>query len=347
MTNRQVSILTNQLSTDTSSIEVKETHISWIILTDTYAYKIKKPVSFSFLDFSTLEKRKYYCQQEVQLNQRLASDIYLKVVPICIQDSIPSFDKCEGYLLDYAVKMIRLDNQQEMSYLLEQGGVTEEHILQLVDQLSTFHAFADVVNTTPTIFKFQNDFKDILKVKDIIAAEISESAAQTIEEAVTFSAQFLQTYQSTMLDRYQKGFFIDGHGDLHSGNIFLLEEPVIFDCIEFNSKLRELDVLDELAFLCMDLEYYGRDDLAVLFLQQYNRKYPVLIKEEDRLLFQYYKLYRANVRLKVSFIKSNQATTTADKQKYIGIAEDYLQLFTRYLVLLQEQAKIDISLSSV
>lgn len=320
-------------------VELRETHISWIILTENYAFKIKKPVKFSFLDFSTLKKRKYYCEQEVSLNQRLAKDTYLGVVPIRLNHDIPFIDGVKGKIIGYAVKMKRLDNEREMDVLLQAGKVNKNHLFQLADQLATFHAFTDEVEETPNIEKMQEDFADIAKVEDLIRQEIGESAAKKIETSIVFSHQFLKAHAKDIRERHIMGLNIDGHGDLHSGNIFLLDRPIIFDCIEFNPHYRQMDVLSELAFLCMDLDFYGQAGLASYFMKRYNINYPVIITEADHRLFLYYKLYRANIRMKVNALRAMQAIETNVRKKHLRLMEDYYQLFKHYLTLLEDKQK--------
>lgn len=337
MTNQQIEkIAVYRAIKDSSDIvELKETHISWILLTEHYAFKIKKPVKFSFLDFSTLEKRKYYCEQELFLNQRLAKDIYLEVVPIRLNEAIPFVDGEKGEVIDYAVKMKRLDNEREMTTLLKAGKVTKNHLFQLADQLATFHAFTDASTEAPDIKVMQKDFAGIVQIKDFVRREIGEKAANNIQKAITFSSKFLKLHTNDLRKRHIMGLTVDGHGDLHSGNIFLLNQPIIFDCIEFNDHYRQLDVLNELAFLCMDLDFYGQEGLSTYFLERYNINYPVIFNEADRQLFLYFKLYRANIRMKVHALRAMQTLDKKVRQKQLDLIEDYYHLFKRYLNLLQ------------
>jgi aminoglycoside phosphotransferase family enzyme len=133
------------------------------------------------------------------------------------------------------------------------------------------------------------------------------------------------------------GFTIDGHGDLHSRNIFLLDEPVIFDCIEFNDHFRQVDVLSEIAFFCMDLDFYEQKELEAHFLKNYLIKYPCIFTDEDRLIFQFYKLYRANVRTKVNALKAIQTKDKNERSYRLNLAEDYFLLMREYLSILQEK----------
>ena len=320
-------------------VELRETHISWIILTEKYAFKIKKPVKYSFLDFSTLKQRKYYCEQEVSLNQRLAKDTYLGVVPIRLNHEIPFIDGTNGIILGYAVKMKRLDNEREMDVLLQAGKVNKNHLFQLANQLATFHAFTDEAAEAPNIETMQEDFADLAKIEGLISQEIGISAAKKIKTSIVFSQQFLEAHAKDIRERHIMGLTVDGHGDLHSGNIFLLKQPIIFDCIEFNPHYRQMDVLSELAFLCMDLDFHGQAGLATYFMQRYNINYPVIITEADHRLFLYYKLYRANIRMKVNGLRAMQAVETNVQEKHLGLMEDYYHLFNHYLTLLQEKQK--------
>ncbi len=314
------------------SLELVETHISWVILTAEFAYKIKKPLDFSFLDFSTLEKRYHYCLRELKLNQRLAPSIYLAVVPIRVNaGGIPELDGPEGQVIDYAVKMKRLDRRYQMDVLLTKEQVTKSQMQQLADQLAHFHAHADRVDTPFDMDQMQSDFADIRQLNPLIAASFGQKAVEVINEAINFSAHFLQQHMSRFQERQQKGFIVDGHGDLHTENIFLLDEPVIFDCIEFSDELRQVDVLNELAFLCMDLEANNRIDLANYFLMAYLKRYPAIFDEVDQLIFQYYKLYRTNVRLKVNLYKGMQSANSKQSQEHMDLAIQYFMLLKKYL----------------
>ena len=326
-----------------------ETHISWVILTPRFAFKIKKPLNYAFLDFSTLEKRKFYCERELVLNRRLTQGMYLDVVPIRVAEEHIIIAGERGKIIDYALKMRRMDESRQMNLLLEKGEVTLTHIGQLAHKLAAFHRQTEVVITEPDLAAMQVDFADILQVKDFLAKHWGKPASEAVEEAVAFSKHFLKQNERRILERHSEGFTLDGHGDLHSKNIFLplAGEPVVFDCIEFSDHLRRVDVLNELAFLCMDLDFYCREDLASYFLQHYLTEYPCLFNDEDHRLLDYYKLYRANVRLKVSALKARSATEGKGLEKQLSQVKDYLELLRRYLKALSVlDAQRNISLFS-
>ncbi|MFN7119714.1 MAG: hypothetical protein ACK4TA_23160 [Saprospiraceae bacterium] len=318
----------------TTAVKLVETHVSWVLLTDQFAYKIKKPVKFSFLDFSTLEKRRYYCERELQLNARLTSDMYLAVAPIIYENEQYYIGK-EGEVIDYALKMKRLDSARQMHDLLQLNKVTPGDIQKLAYQIADFHQRAELITNPVNITELQHNFADILRIRDFLTAHLKKETLHILEAAVEKATRFLRKHEARLKERGAAGFIIDGHGDLHAGNIFLLEEPVIFDCLEFNDNFRRLDMLDEVAFLCLDLDYYNRPDLEQDFLAHYLAKMPCLRDEEDREIFNYYKLYRANVRLKVTFLKAKQqVSTSAAFQEEFDVARRYFELFEQYLELL-------------
>lgn len=310
------------------SFRLVETHISWVILSGRDAFKVKKPVKFDFLDFSTLEKRRYYCQRELELNSRFAQGIYLEVLPI-VQCSAGLAIGGEGSPLDYALHMKRLDDSLQMNLLLEKGLVTPAHMRQLAEKLAIFHAYTDIVERPPDIGAMLADFADVESVASCLDARLGPSAARKLVESTAFARPFLKRLAGRLRERSRRGFVIDGHGDLHSRNIFLMEEPVIFDCIEFNDHFRQVDVLDELAFLCMDLDYYGCRRLEAPFLEAYLRENDCISGDEDWAAFTYFKWYRANVKLKVTAIRVQQEGHLAQASTRSAL-EEYWQLYTAY-----------------
>lgn len=334
MTAQQIETLIEQrnIPEKTNTLSLVETHISWVLLTDHFAYKIKKPLQFSFLDFSTLEARKHSCEREVTLNKRLTSGIYLGVLPIWQENStIKIGNKEHGQIIDYAVQMKRLDTERQMHKLLENNKVQAPQIAQLATQLADFHSKTDIIKDPFDLQNLDEKFADILKITDFVEKTWGTNVQESIQNAVRISSQFLKQYAARFQERNTRGFVIDGHGDLHSGNIFLLDEPVIFDCIEFNDQFRYVDMLDEIAFLCLDFDFYERPDLEKLFLEHYLHQMPCIEGETDQKIFLYYKLYRANVRLKVTCLGLMQHNG-ADQD--LSIAQRYLHLLKTYCNIL-------------
>ncbi|MEW5996590.1 MAG: AAA family ATPase [Candidatus Micrarchaeota archaeon] len=304
-----------------SGIKLLQTHISWVFLTGEYAYKIKKPVKFSFLDFSTREKRRFYCEEEVRLNRRLCPEVYLGVVPIAM-NAHPSFGG-PGFPIDYAIKMKQLPYEKMMSYMLVKGQVTEAHIRSIAKIISDFHSRIEVIHDTkynsPEMTAEQ--FADLGGVRE--TAEKASGMGGKIDFILEKAGEFVRKNRSLFTGRQRDSFIRDCHGDLHSGNIFLTEPIAIFDCVEFNKSFRYTDTSADIGFMAMDLDAYGRKDFSHLFISEYLR----LSKDEGMSsLLDYYKCYRANVRAKIACHTYSQHPSNEEKrkiEKYLLLAEEY------------------------
>lgn len=281
-----------------------ETHANWIILTGDFAYKIKRPVRFSFLDFSTPSLRKHHCEEEVRLNGRL-TDIYLGVEPV-VKTASGFGIGLEGDIVDYAVVMRRLDPQRQMHTLLEAGAVTPGQIQALGRLLADFHKAARIVYHDKTPESLLADFLDIHSVQQVLSKFFGPKTLQDLDKWTQLVRKVLSRLEQRIAERNALGFVRDGHGDLHCANIFLLDKPVVFDCIEFNEHFRINDVLNEMAFLSMDLDRYSRPGLRRLLMQTYQENFPCLLNDHDELLFRYYLFYRASVRLKVIALRAKE-----------------------------------------
>jgi aminoglycoside phosphotransferase family enzyme len=279
-----------------------ETHISWVILTPKFAFKIKKPVSFDFLDYSTLLARKKFCQDEFRLNRRLAPDTYLGVLPIGMRDGQLQIAKGIQRPVDYAVWMRREDDLRQLDVLLKTGVVKAEDLRQLANTIAVFHQKNALPNPHFNPTQLEGDFADLFHHENALCAILGNGSRLKLENLKNQLTTFIEKHGQRLRQRAAKGFWVDGHGDLHCRNIFLTVPPIVFDCIEFNPHLRRLDVLNELAFLCMDFDHHARPDLGEAFLQFYQAGHPCLITPEDQALFQFFKAYRANVRLKVGLL---------------------------------------------
>lgn len=307
-----------------------ETHISWVILCDEFVYKIKKPVQYSFLDFSTLELRRFYCEREIELNKRLTDHVYLEVSTIHEHDHKIVIGGEEGKIIDYAVKMNKLDTEKQMDHLLSRHLVTEDNIKRLAEKIASFHKNTNIIYQKD-LLDIQEKFNDLKAEKKYLSKELGSTYGTMIDDAIEFSDQFLNKNKTLIADRLSNGLYRDCHGDLHSRNIFLLPKPVPFDCIEFNDDFRQIDVLNEVAFLCMDLDAFDRNDLSELFLKYYIQFFPAMKTAEERNLFIYYKSYRANIRAKVNSLRAISAKKDSEKSKALTAAEKYLSLMNRYL----------------
>ncbi len=316
-----------------NEVILKETHISWIILTDNFAFKIKRPVKFSFLDFSTPDKRKFYCQQEIKLNRRLAPEMYLKVIQITNQMAGLADEEDENEVIDHAVQMKRMDNNLEMDRMLERNEVTEKHIDKLAEKIARFHKKIRVLKNAFATLKFQEKYADIQHESTFLAEKAGAEWEGKINDCVGKSFNYLNSIRNLSNHRVITGYHKNCHGDLNASNIFLYDDPVIFDCIEFNSDYRRIDILNDIAFLCVDLDFYGKQDLSERFYKKYLEAYGIEDDPESLKLFTYYKSYRASVRAKVILINmketadNNNEKDLEDVKKYILMMEEYLRDF--------------------
>jgi aminoglycoside phosphotransferase family enzyme len=312
-----------------------ETHISWVFLCERLVYKIKKPIQYSFLDFSTLEKRKYYCEREIELNKRLTDDVYLDVQAVRELRGHYFIDGENGEIIDYAVRMRKLDRSRQMDVLLVNNQVTQSDIVNLAKKIASFHKNTRIIYQK-NFLDVQEQFNDLDAERDYLEKYLNTNSNIIISHAIEISNKFIENNKGLLANRLREGFFRDCHGDLHSRNIFLLPAPQPFDCIEFNDDYRQIDVLNEIAFLCMDLDVFGRQDLSDLFLSHYNNLFPCIKTDADRRLFIYYKSYRSNIRAKVNSLRARDAGNDKERTSSVAEADKYLRLMDSYIKMLND-----------
>jgi aminoglycoside phosphotransferase family enzyme len=306
-----------------------ETHISWLIMCDRRVYKIKKPIQYDFLDFSTPGKRAYFCEREITLNKRLAPEMYLDVVPIWRKaNAIGVGPADDAMIIDYAVHMQRMDAARQMDVLLRRARVGLNDIHRLAEVVAGFHKNAARVSDTD-VDDIVHQFKAIESLLDRIEDLLGKNYRAHTLSAIEIFTGFMESHSGLLSSRLERGFYRDGHGDLHARNIFLYRDPVIFDCIEFNDAYRRIDVLNDVAFLCMDLDAFGRHDLTSAFVAEYGSLFSCLTSEDDYTLLRFYKCYRANVRAKVNVLRAAGAEGPA-RDKAIGEARRYFDLMLAY-----------------
>lgn len=311
--------------------EIIKTPTSWVVLTDYYAYKIKQPVKTSFLDYSTRSKRNYYCTKELLLNRRLAEKVYIKVVPIFSLKGTCIINGTKGSIVDYAVMMHKMNHHHQMDILLKEGKVTTLDIEKIAHKIAAFHKKAQIITLSIDQQKLKNDFNDIRTVLPYVRDHLSISYTHIIEKACSSSDAFIERNAEVMQKRALGGYYRDCHGDLHAKNIILENEPIIFDCIEFDDSLRQIDVLNEIAFFCMELEAMDKDMLSNYFIKKYLEYTaweldPVLVH-----LTQYYKMYKANIRAKVTALQlSNPDEPAPDGAILTSKLKKYLEKMATY-----------------
>ncbi|WP_247232257.1 phosphotransferase [Telluribacter sp. SYSU D00476] len=328
----QIDQLRNWLARETTKpVDQLETHISWVLLTDSLAYKIKKPVRFPFLDFTDREVRHELCRRELALNQRLSPDIYLAVSPIVSKDGTVCIGT-DGEVVDYAVVMKRLDDERLLNHQLAYGQVSVPFVQKLAQKLAAFHMASPPTHTPVNVEWKKDDFMEILEHSDWMAIHLGTEWQSRVQEWTRLTHWVIDHFAWRMKERMEQGFQRDGHGDLHSGNIFMYEEdPVIFDCLEYDETCRRIDVLNEIAFFCIDLDLYQQPQLRKAFMEAYNEQFQVMHTQEDVILFKYYCLHRACTRLKVEILKARTDAVHVDETS----AADYVQLADTYADQLQ------------
>lgn len=308
-------------------IELKQTHISYIFLTRKYAYKVKKAVDFGFLDFSTLEKRRFFCEKELTLNRRLCGDMYLEVVPVSKSDVIKI--KGEGVTVEYALKMKRIPEERIMTRLLEEGKVDRKLTDRMAKIIAEFHSKAKSnkrIGEFGSLPLIKTNWKENFEqTGDLIGKMMSQESYRLIRDSVDC---FIKRNASLFSKRVAENRVRDCHGDIHSGNIFIADKIYIFDAIEFNERFRYSDVASEIAFLAMDLDFKNRSDLSSFFVKRYV-KYS-RDKEVVKLL-NFYKCYRAYVRGKVISFKLNDPNVDSEeKSSARKEAVEYFELSANY-----------------
>lgn len=324
-----------------AGVELVQTHISYVFLAGDEVYKVKKPVRFSFLDFSTLERRRYFCHEEVRLNRRLAPDVYLGVVAICSQGSEYRLgSEGDAAAVEYAVRMRRLPADRTLDRLLEAGAVTPPMLDQLARRLVDFHRCADAgpaVTANGDIAAIaavlDDNFTGMRPFRNVTIAAADDDVIQQ------FSHNFLRREEALFRRRQAQSRIRECHGDLHSEHICFDGEPVIFDCIEFNPKFRYCDVASEIAFVAMDLDYHERSDLAGHLITAYAR---CADDPELTRLAPFYQCYRAYVRGKVDSLTSAEEEVAAGErerarlgaQRHFALAYRYTWAYTPALVVI-------------
>lgn len=307
-----------------------ETHISYVLLTGSFAYKIKKAVNFGFLDFSTLERRRFFCEEELRLNRRLAPQLYLAVVPICgtmREPRIADDPDDRSTPIEYAVKMVEFSQAALFDRRLAQGDLSAPEIDVLTDLVAAFHARAASAppggqfGTSTVIWQLAAD-----NFSQLPAATGDDDDAARLEALEIWSRDEYSRLEQLFEERRRAGFIRECHGDLHLGNIARIDEtPVIFDCIEFNSQLRWIDVISEVAFLSMDLHERGRPDLAQRFINRYLEATGDYAGLHG---LNFYQVYRALVRAKVAGLRAVQETGD-DARRQLEIRARYLAFAVR------------------
>jgi uncharacterized protein len=317
--------------TVTQEIELLQTHISFVLLTGEYAYKVKKPMNFGFLDFSTLDKRRHFCEEEIRLNRRLAPELYLQVLAIGDRGEKFAFaTEPDEPAVEYCIQMRQFPQADLLINVFERGELTKEHVEDIARQLAKFHAAAET-NAHISTFGTKEAVRAVADdnyqhtVKYIGRGQTQEQLDQTR----AFSDRVFSESADLFAQRISQGRVKECHGDLHLKNICLYQDKVqIFDCIEFNEPFRNSDTLYDASFLLMDLQYRDRRDLANIFLNTY------LEQTGDYTavpLLPLYSSMRAYIRAKVtSFLLDDPGVPQPVKEQAQMEAAAYYKLAWQY-----------------
>jgi uncharacterized protein len=313
-----------------AGVALVQTHISWVFLTDRFAYKVKKPVDLGFLNFTTLRRRHHYLHEELLLNRRLCPEIYLEVVPIAARGDGVRVGGA-GHPLEYALKMVRMPQARMMDEVADRGELTREHLDGIIARLVPFYEQAA---TGPRINKFgapaiiaYNHEENFSRTEALAGVIFSRELYEAIR---SYARDFLARNRPLLLKRIHEGRIRDCHGDLHMKNICLADHIHIFDCIEFNPRFRYSDVAADVDFLAMDLDFHGWRDLSRHFVDRFARESG----DQDLLrVLDFYKCYRAYVRGKI------HAFTAQDQEQSPEVRGEARQTAQAYFALAGVYAK--------
>jgi aminoglycoside phosphotransferase family enzyme len=309
-------------------IELVQTQMSFILLTGEYAYKIKKPVNLGYLDYTTLEKRHFFCLQELELNRRLCADAYVAVVPIT-EERGTSHVEGQGEVVEYAVKMKQLPQERMMDRLLVRGRVTREMVARVAEKLVDFHKKARTGREIADFGRLDtvrgNCGENFAQTEKYIGTSIGSEEYHHIRN---YTDNFFDSNAALFDKRVREGRIRDCHGDLHAAHVCFTDHICIYDCIEFNDRFRYSDVASEIAFLAMDLDRYKQAALSRHLVS----KYVELSQDEELMsLLNFYKCYRAYVRGKVeSFKLDDLYIPSEEKGKILTVARGYFKLARSY-----------------
>lgn len=312
-----------------AEVELRQTHISYVLLAGKHVYKIKKALKFPFLDYSTLEKRRHFCAEEIRLNRRLAPDTYLGVVGIgrAGKDFFLEADPAAN-ATEYAVKMKRLPDERMLSSVLARGAFDIDFFSAVANKLAAFHARAPVEKAAlygaPAMVRanLEDNFRDMER---FVSRTISRVSFDCMKN---YSAAFQDQHAALIGKRAAAGRVCEGHGDLRAEHICLVDGIEIFDCVEFDPALRYGDVASEIGFLSMDLDFLGFAELA----KRFENEYAAVARDMELTnLLPFYKSYRACVRGKVESLKSEEREIAPeDRRRALLQALRYFCLGTRY-----------------
>jgi hypothetical protein len=329
---------------DPEFVEVVQTHISIVAIAPPFVYKIKKNVKLDFLDYSSLEKRKFFLEREIELNRRLCDNVYLEIVPIYEFEGLLSFEKFfhgSGRIYDYALKMNYLKPEFCLVNILKNHAFSGQMMDLLIEKLGKFYLSQKSEHLKPEITEngkpeaiwqmFQQNLAELQKVSSAILP------THILNRLADFSTLFFNRFKNDFNERYVSGSIKDGHGDLRLEHVYIQKNQVsIYDCIEFNDSFRHVDILNDLAFFLMELDFYGYGEISTQFRKKCISYFKIAQGES---ILTFYKIHRALVRAKVNCIVSREDEMPFEKRDLaVKNAERFLSLAVRYALTLDQPA---------
>jgi aminoglycoside phosphotransferase family enzyme len=306
-------------------IEMIETHMSYVFLTPRHAYKFKKPVSYAFLDFSTLQLRQRDCEEELRLNQRLAPGVYLGVVPLARDANGRLRIGADGVPAEWLVQMQRLPRERMLDERIRQGTLEERELVALASRLACFYRSCARAPVTAVEYRSRIGM-EIETDRAALAARAQELGNQEITATITTLLEFVDKRHALLDERVAAGRIVEGHGDLRPEHVCLLEEPVVFDSLEFNRDLRLVDPADELALLALECERLGAAQVGTILFECYSAH---AADTPPPALIDFYKARRASLRARLAILHLDEirgplgARWVALCRRYLALAQGY------------------------
>ncbi len=309
----------------TSAVNVIETHMSWVFITDKYVYKLKKPVRQPFLDFSTLPARKHYCEESMRLNRRLAPDVYLDVVALTRDESGKLQVEGDGEPVEWLEKLQRLPQDKMLDVAIGEGRVTVRDVRQVAEVLSKFYASAEPVELSPAAYRqrFSEDIKANHRALLDATYGLDHDKLQRIS---AIQLRLLRDEPELLDARVKAGKVIEAHGDLRPEHVCLLPEPVVIDSLEFNRDFRLMDIADELSYLALECEFAGGAFIGPVIFSTYEQQTGDRIPQR---LQHFYKSCRAVLRAKLAAWHT-QDHPRSQHRRWLSLANAYLDLAEHY-----------------
>jgi aminoglycoside phosphotransferase family enzyme len=310
-------------------VDVIETHMAWVFLAGEFAFKMKKPVHYEFLDFTTLSAREFTCREELRLNRRLAPDVYLDVVPLRLDQTGALTLAGDGPVVEWLVKMKRLPADRMLDCAIEHRTVTVADVVGFAEKLTTFYRAAPPVSQSieQVCQRFSAEHERNVVLLSDAQFELEHVMTRTVLERMT---KALSAARPLLKMRVEVGAFLEGHGDLRPEHVCLISPPVVIDCLEFNRDMRLVDPFDEIAFLDLECERLGAPWIGQRVLDICRRE---LSPAPPAGLLTFYRSARALLRARLALAHLTESNPRMPEKWeprariYIALAEEALTRF--------------------